>query len=106
MVDNAQAGKTYYNCEVKTVVDFGVFVELLPGKDGLVHVSELAHERVENPNDVAAKGDRMDVVLLEVNARGQLKCSRKALLDKPPKPPPPPKREGAPKITPKASASE
>jgi polyribonucleotide nucleotidyltransferase len=62
-----QAGKTYYNCEVKTVVDFGVFVELLPGKDGLVHVSELAHERVEDPNDFAAKGDRMDVVLLEVS---------------------------------------
>jgi len=52
---------------VKTVVDFGVFVELLPGKDGLVHVSELAHERVEDPNDFAAKGDRMDVVLLEVS---------------------------------------
>jgi len=104
-----EAGKTYYNCEVKTVVDFGVFVELLPGKDGLVHVSELAHERVEDPNDFATKGDRMDVVLLEVNARGQLKCSRKALLEAPPKPPPPPKKEkkeGGPKITPKAKAAE
>jgi len=91
--EEPEVGKIYYNCEVKTVVEFGCFVELLPGKDALVHVSEMALERVADPKALFKPGDRMDVKLLEINKRGQLKVSRKVLLQDPgnaarrPKPP-------------------
>ncbi|KAK3238713.1 Purine nucleoside phosphorylase [Cymbomonas tetramitiformis] len=87
-------GKVYKNCVVKNVVEFGCFVEILPGKDGLVHVSELAHERIEIVSEHVSPGDIMDVQLIEINNRGQLKLSRKTLLSLPgtktPEPPTPP----------------
>ena len=62
------------------VLDFGAFVEVLPGIEGLCHVSELDVTRVNNPKDVVNEGDRIDVKLLETNERGQLKLSRREVL--------------------------
>jgi len=66
---------------VKTIKDYGAFVEIAPGKDGLLHVSEIAHERIENVSDVLSVGDQIDVKLLKVEHGGKLRLSRKALLD-------------------------
>lgn len=81
---DAEIGKTYTGTVV-SVVDFGCFVEILPGKEGLCHVSELAHQRVQNVRDVCKEGDTMEVKVLDVNDRGQIKLSRKALLPLPQK---------------------
>lgn len=80
----AEIGKTYKG-EVVSVVDFGCFVEILPGKEGLCHVSELAHQRVQNVRDICKEGDMMEVKVLDINDRGQIKLSRKALLPAPQK---------------------
>jgi polyribonucleotide nucleotidyltransferase len=80
----AEIGKTYKG-EVISVVDFGCFVEILPGKEGLCHISELAHQRVQNVRDICKEGDMMEVKVLDVNDRGQIKLSRKALLPAPQK---------------------
>jgi small subunit ribosomal protein S1 len=75
--------------KVTGVTDFGVFVELEPGMEGLVHVSELDHARVENPAALFKKGDEMEVVVLNIDPVEQrISLSRKRLL-----PPPPPKAE-------------
>ena len=69
---------------VKTIVDFGAFVEYLPGKDGLLHISELEHFRVGNVEDVLQVGDDLDVKLVEIDSRtGKVRLSRKALLPVP-----------------------
>jgi polyribonucleotide nucleotidyltransferase len=68
-----------YDAVVKTVVEFGAFVEFLPGKEGLVHVSELEKHRVERVEDVCKVGDAMKVKLIGFD-RGKVKLSRKALL--------------------------
>jgi polyribonucleotide nucleotidyltransferase len=60
------------------VLDFGAFVEILPGKEGLVHVSELSEERVGKPSDVVNEGDRVTVKLVAVDDRGRLQLSMKA----------------------------
>jgi polyribonucleotide nucleotidyltransferase len=59
-------------------MDFGAFVQVLPGKDGLVHVSEMREERVEKPSDVVKEGDRVNVKLVAVDDRGRLQLSMKA----------------------------
>lgn len=75
--------KTYLGT-VKSIVAFGAFVEILPGKDGLLHISEIDHKRIENVEDVLKQGDKIQVKLIGVDPRsGKLKLSRKALLDKP-----------------------
>ena len=71
-----------YKGTVKTIKDFGAFVEILPGTDGLVHISELAHERVGKVTDVVSEGDVMEVKVLDVDNRGRIRLSRKALLEK------------------------
>jgi len=71
-----------YKGTVKTIKDFGAFVEILPGTDGLVHISELAHERVGKVSDVVSEGDIMEVKVLDVDNRGRIRLSRKALLEK------------------------
>ena len=76
----AEVGKTYRGARVTKVLDFGAFVEVLPGIEGLCHVSELDVTRVNNPKDVVNEGDRIDVKLLETNERGQLKLSRREVL--------------------------
>ena len=103
-----EVGTIYRDVSVVSLTDFGAFVELAPGKVGLLHVSELALTRVEVVADVVKPGDRVDVKLLEVNARGQLRLSRRAVLEadgavappappSPPATPPPPRRE--PRVT-------
>lgn len=73
-----------YDGVVKSIVPFGAFVEILPGKDGLLHVSELDYTRIENVEDVLKEGDKVQVKLLEIDAKtGKLRLSRKVLLPKP-----------------------
>ena len=74
-----------YTAKVVKVEDFGCFVELWPGCQGLVHVSQLAHERVEKPSDLVAVGDEIIVVSLGYDNKGRLNLSRKAALPKPKK---------------------
>jgi len=89
-----EVGKVYHG-KVKTIVDFGAFVEYLPGKDGLLHISELEHFRVGNVEDVLAIGDEVDVKLVEIDSRtGKVRLSRKELLPLPEGYTPPPPREG------------
>ena len=74
-----EVGKTY-SATVKKIMDFGVFVEFLPGKEGLVHVSQLDIKRVENPADVVKVGDVFDVKIVDKDDQGRWKLSRKAVL--------------------------
>jgi polyribonucleotide nucleotidyltransferase len=68
---------------VKNILEFGAFVEIAPGTDGLLHISEIAYERVNKVEDKLNIGDKVMVKLLEKDARGKLKLSAKALLEKP-----------------------
>lgn len=79
LVGEVEIGKTY-DGKVTSVVPFGAFVEILPGKEGLCHISELSSERVENIFEHIKEGDRISVKVLDINERGQLKLSKKALL--------------------------
>lgn len=72
-----------YKGKVKGIVEFGAFIEIFPGKEGLCHISELAHARVQKVTDVVREGDEIEVKVLEVNDRGQIRLSRKALLPRP-----------------------
>lgn len=74
-----EVGKTYRG-EVKSIKEFGVFVEFLPGQEGLVHVSELADYRVNDPNDICKKGDKMTVKVVGFDSRGKIRLSRKEAL--------------------------
>jgi polyribonucleotide nucleotidyltransferase len=78
----AEIGKVYHG-KVKKIMDFGAFVEILPGTDGLVHISELAHERVRTVTDVLQEGDELDVKVLDVDRQGKIRLSRRALLPVP-----------------------
>lgn len=69
-----------YKGVVKTIKDFGAFVEILPGTDGLVHISELDKSRVGKVTDVVNEGDEIEVKVLEIDSRGRIRLSRKALL--------------------------
>lgn len=73
-----EVGAIYRNVPVMSVMDFGAFVQILPGKDGLVHVSEMKEERVEKPSDVVKEGDRVNVKLIAIDDRGRLQLSMKA----------------------------
>jgi len=75
-------GETYEGT-VKSTTAFGAFVEIMPGTEGLVHISELKHGRTEKTEDVVKKGDRVRVKLLERDERGRLRLSMKALVPKP-----------------------
>ncbi len=72
-----------YEGPVKSTTAFGAFVEIMPGTDGLVHISELRHGRTEKTEDVVKKGDRVRVKLIERDERGKLRLSMKALIPKP-----------------------
>jgi len=72
-----------YEGTVKSTTAFGAFVEIIPGVEGLLHISELQHGRTERTEDVVKKGDHVKVKLLEVDERGRMRLSRKALLDAP-----------------------
>lgn len=77
----AEVGAVYKGT-VKTIKDFGAFVEILPGTDGLVHISELDHKRVAKVTDVISEGDEIEVKVLDVDNRGRIRLSRKAMLEK------------------------
>ncbi len=81
MIQTPEVGKIYEG-QVKSTTAFGAFVEILPGVEGLLHISELQHGRTERTEDVVKKGDTVKVKLLEVDERGRMKLSRKALLEK------------------------
>ncbi len=70
-----------YSGTVKKITDFGAFVEILPRVDGLVHISQLEHHRVENVRDVLKEGDTVKVKVIDIDRQGRIKLSRKALLD-------------------------
>ncbi len=83
IVAKPEVGEVYEGV-VKSIVPFGAFVEILPGKDGLLHVSELDYTRIENVEDVLHEGDKVQVKLLEIDAKtGKLRLSRKVLLPRP-----------------------
>jgi polyribonucleotide nucleotidyltransferase len=77
-----EVGDTY-KARVVRVEPYGAFLEFAPGKDGLLHISEFAYERVENVEDVMNLGDEVDVKIIEVDREGRVRLSRKALLPKP-----------------------
>jgi polyribonucleotide nucleotidyltransferase len=74
-----EIGRTYAG-KITSIMPFGAFVEILPGKEGLCHISEFDRMRIENLNDYAKVGDAINVKVLDINERGQLKLSRKATL--------------------------
>ncbi|KAK8978692.1 hypothetical protein V6N11_001699 [Hibiscus sabdariffa] len=76
-------GDIYRNCEIKSIVPYGVFVEIAPGREGLCHISELTSDWLAKAEDAFKVGDRVDVKLIEVNDKGQLRLSRRALLPVP-----------------------
>ncbi len=73
---------TIYEGPVKSTTAFGAFVEIIPGVEGLLHISELQHTKTEKTEDVVKKGDIVKVKLLEVDERGRMRLSRKALIPK------------------------
>jgi len=68
-----------YEGRVQKLMDFGAFVNILPGKDGLVHISQISHERVENVSDKLTEGDMVKVKVLEVDKQGRIRLSMKAV---------------------------
>jgi len=73
-----EVGKIYEDCRVVSILDFGAFVEIMPGKEGLVHVSEIREERVEKPSDVLKEGEKVTVKLVSIDERGRLQLSMRA----------------------------
>ncbi|XP_019162497.1 PREDICTED: probable polyribonucleotide nucleotidyltransferase 1, chloroplastic [Ipomoea nil] len=76
-------GDIYRNCEIKSIAPYGVFIEISPGREGLCHISELSESWLAKAEDVVKVGDRVDVKLIEINDKGQLRLSRRALLPNP-----------------------
>ncbi len=72
---------TIYEGKVAKLMDFGAFVTILPGKDGLVHISQISHERVEKVSDKLSEGDVIKVKVLEVDRQGRIRLSMKAISD-------------------------
>ena len=79
LTHEVKAGETYLG-RVTRLMKFGAFVEILPGKEGLVHVSQLALQRVEKPEDIVHVGDEIMVKVTEIDDKGRINLSRKALL--------------------------
>ncbi|WP_140937747.1 polyribonucleotide nucleotidyltransferase [Sphingobacterium lumbrici] len=74
-----------YEGKVKSIMNFGAFVEIMPGKDGLLHISEIDWKRLETMDGVLKEGDMVTVKLLDIDKQGKMKLSRKALLPRPPR---------------------
>ncbi|VAH30256.1 unnamed protein product [Triticum turgidum subsp. durum] len=75
-----KVGEIFRNCEIKTIAPYGAFVEIAPGREGLCHISELSSSWLAKAEDAYKVGDRIDVKLIEINDKGQLRLSCKALL--------------------------
>ena len=84
IVAEAEVGQTYTG-KVTRIMNFGAFVEILPGKEGLLHISHIAHERVAKVEDVLNIGDEVTVKVTEIDEKGRVNLSRKELLPKPEK---------------------
>jgi polyribonucleotide nucleotidyltransferase len=82
LTEEVEIGKTYLGT-VRKIMDFGAFVELLPGTDGLVHISQLAHHRVKAVSDEVAEGDQILVKVLEIDRQGKIRLSRKETMPAP-----------------------
>lgn len=82
IVREPEVGEVYRGKVVK-LMNFGAFVEILPGKEGLIHISNLAHERVNKVEDVLSVGQEIDVKVMEIDQQGKINLSHKALLPKP-----------------------
>ncbi|MFZ1081796.1 MAG: polyribonucleotide nucleotidyltransferase [Candidatus Kryptoniota bacterium] len=82
LVESPEVGKVYKGT-VKRLMDFGAFVEFLPGKEGLLHISQIDHKRVNKVEDVFKLGDEVEVKLMEVDDMGRYNLSRKALIENP-----------------------
>ena len=80
IIQEAEINKIYRGT-VKRIMDFGAFVEIFPGTDGLVHISQLAEGRVQNVRDVLKEGDEVMVKVLEIDKQGKIKLSRKEALN-------------------------
>jgi polyribonucleotide nucleotidyltransferase len=78
IVAEPEVGKIYVDKPVVSVMDFGAFVQIMPGKDGLVHISELSEDRVGKTSDVVKEGDKVTVKLVAIDDRGRLQLSMKA----------------------------
>ena len=78
LTQEPEVGKIYYDKPVVSVMDFGAFVQIMPGKDGLVHVSEISEERVEKVVDVLKEGQKVTVKLVAIDDRGRLQLSMRA----------------------------
>lgn len=80
LTKDVEAGEVY-DGKVARLMDFGAFVTILPGKDGLVHISQISHERVEKVSDVLSEGEEVKVKVLEVDKQGRIRLSMKALAE-------------------------
>jgi len=80
IVAEVEVGAVYAG-KITRLVDFGAFVEVLPGKEGLLHISQISHERVKNVSDWLSEGQVVDVKVLEVDRQGRMKLSMKALIE-------------------------
>jgi polyribonucleotide nucleotidyltransferase len=80
IVQEAKVGAVYEGT-VRKIMDFGAFVEIFPGTDGLVHISQLDSKRVAKVTDVLKQGDKVRVKVLEVDRDGKIRLSRKAALE-------------------------
>ncbi|UCG61851.1 MAG: polyribonucleotide nucleotidyltransferase [Candidatus Zixiibacteriota bacterium] len=80
LVEEAEIGKTYDGV-VRRITNFGAFVEIIPGTDGLVHISELDTSRVNRVEDICKVGDRLKVKVIDIDPEGKIRLSRRALLD-------------------------
>ena len=72
-----------YDGKVIKILDFGAIISLLPGKDGLLHISQIAHERIKAVKDHLSEGDEVKVKVIEVDDKGRVRVSAKALIDPP-----------------------
>ena len=79
LTEEAEVGKLYLGT-VRKIVDFGAFVEILPNIDGLVHISQLAHHRVNAVSDELSEGEQVMVKVLEIDRQGKIRLSRKEAL--------------------------
>ncbi len=80
LTKEAKVGEIYLGT-VKKIVDFGAFVEILPGTDGLVHISQLDNYHVQNVKDVLSEGDKVRVKVIDIDQRGRIRLSRKAAME-------------------------
>jgi polyribonucleotide nucleotidyltransferase len=81
LVEEPEVGRSYTGT-VKKIVDFGAFVEILPGKEGLLHISEIEHRRIKSVRDVLSEGDKVLVKVIGMERDGKIRLSRKALLER------------------------